>query len=221
MPLPEEPSRLERQTKRLRGWFCRYLAVRRQNEYHLTSAPQAVYCAGDSPACSAFAFNSQWVELSCGADGSQPIFSARTLKSIKCPLNFDASASGERSSCAVSFFITPLAGMVVEKRSAVHLTRWAVPVQRKGQRLTGLRTQFLLTHIVRSSRRRFVLRSHRTPDVNHPAVVHVHVIPVVNASPEDDHRTAMRFVRGIGKLTGDLFDMTAWHAGNLLAPGRV
>ena len=30
----------------------------------------------------------------------------------------------------------------------------------------------------------------------------------------------MRFVRGIGKLTGDLFDMTAWHAGNLLTPGR-
>ena len=57
-------------------------------------------------------------------------------------------------------------------------------------------------------------------DINHPTVVHIHVIPVVDASPENDHRTAMRFVRRIGKLTGDLFDMTAWHTGNLLAPGR-
>ena len=119
------------------------------------------------------------------------------------------------------FFITPLAGVVVEKRSAVHLTRRTVPVQRKGQRQpTGLRTQFLLTHIVRPAAAALSHATTEHQDVNHATVVHIHVIPVVDASPENDHRTAMRFVRSIGKLTGDLFDMTAWHTGNLLAPGR-
>ncbi|MNJ03913.1 hypothetical protein D3C81_1858610 [compost metagenome] len=30
----------------------------------------------------------------------------------------------------------------------------------------------------------------------------------------------MGFVRGIGKFTGNLFDMTARHTGDLFAPGR-
>ena len=102
-PLPEEPSRLERQTKRLRGWFLPLSGCSQAKRISPDFSACAVYCAGDSPACSAFALTVKGLRLSCGADGSQPILSARTLKSIKCPLNFDASASGERSSCAVSF----------------------------------------------------------------------------------------------------------------------
>ena len=119
------------------------------------------------------------------------------------------------------FFIAPLAGVVVEKRGAVHLARRTVPVQRKGQwQPAGLRTQFLLTHIVRPAAAALPHTTTEHQDVNHPTVVHVHVVPVVHTSTKDDHRTPVGFVCGVGKLTGDLFNMTARNTGNLFAPGR-
>lgn len=57
--------------------------------------------------------------------------------------------------------------------------------------------------------------------IDHPAVVHVHVIPVVNTCAEDNHRAPMRFMGGIGKFTGDGFNILARHAGNLLTPAGV
>ncbi|MNP40450.1 hypothetical protein D3C76_1340960 [compost metagenome] len=46
------------------------------------------------------------------------------------------------------------------------------------------------------------------------------MIPVVHTRTQNDHRTTVGFIGGIRKLTGDLFDVTPRHAGDLLAPGR-
>jgi hypothetical protein len=58
---------------------------------------------GVSPAAAACALMVSGLTPSCGAEGSQPMRSARTLKSIRWPLNWLASASGDSSSRAVSF----------------------------------------------------------------------------------------------------------------------
>ncbi|MNC17754.1 hypothetical protein D3C75_656450 [compost metagenome] len=55
--------------------------------------------------------------------------------------------------------------------------------------------------------------------VDHPPVVHVHVIPVVYPGPEDNHRPAMCLMGGVGELAGNLLDMTTRDAGDLLPPG--
>ncbi|MNS44774.1 hypothetical protein D3C72_772250 [compost metagenome] len=118
------------------------------------------------------------------------------------------------------FFITPLAGVVVEERSAVHLTRRAVPVEGKRQRQpAGLRTQLLLADIVRPAAAAFADTAAEDKHIDHPTVVHVHVIPVVHARTENDHRPSMGFMSGIGEFTGDLFNMATRYAGDLLAPG--
>ncbi|CPR40935.1 Uncharacterised protein [Salmonella enterica subsp. enterica serovar Bovismorbificans] len=56
--------------------------------------------------------------------------------------------------------------------------------------------------------------------VNHPTVIHIHVIPVIHSRAEDDHRTTVSFMGGLGKFTRNSFDMSTRHAGNLFAPGR-
>ena len=110
--------------------------------------------------------------------------------------------------------------MIVEKRGAVHLARWSVPIERKGQRQpAGLRAQFFLTDIVCPAATALPDTTAEDQHVDHPTVIHVHVIPMVDASTEDNHRTPMRFMGGIGKFTGDGFNILARHAGNLLTPG--
>ena len=110
--------------------------------------------------------------------------------------------------------------MIVEKRGAVHLARWAVPVERKGQRQpAGLWAQFFLADIVCPAATALPDTTAEDQHVDHPTVVHVHVVPVVNTCAEDNHRAPMRFMGGIGKFTGDGFNILARHAGNLLTPG--
>ena len=111
--------------------------------------------------------------------------------------------------------------MIVEKRGAVHLARWAVPVERKGQRQpASLWAQFFLTDIVCPSATALPDTTAEDQHIDHSPVVHVHVVPVVNTCAENNHRAPMRFMGGIGKFTGDGFNILARNAGNLLAPGR-
>ncbi|MNC55352.1 hypothetical protein D3C75_1048770 [compost metagenome] len=102
-PFPEEPSRLERQTNRLRGWLLPLSGCSQAKRISPDFSAWTVYAWGDIPTASAWALICSGLRFNCGADGSQPMRSARTLKSIRCPVNFDASASGESSSWAVSF----------------------------------------------------------------------------------------------------------------------
>ncbi len=86
------------------------------------------------------------------------------------------------------FFIAPLAGVIVEKRRAVHLTRRAVPVQRECQRQpAGLRPQLFLADIVRPAAAGLSDAAAEHQDIDHSPVVHVHVVPVVDPRAEDDH----------------------------------
>ena len=78
--------------------------------------------------------------------------------------------------------------MIVEKRGTVHLARWAVPVERKGQRQpAGLWAQFFLTDIMRPAAAALPDTTAEDQHIDHPTVVHIHVIPVVDASTEDNH----------------------------------
>ncbi len=82
MTFTEEPSRLERQMNRLRGWFLPFLVVLPQNGWNPLSGISP-YSHRIHPGFFRFASDSQRVSAYCGADGSQPMRSARTLKSIK------------------------------------------------------------------------------------------------------------------------------------------
>ena len=111
--------------------------------------------------------------------------------------------------------------MVVEIRGTVHLPRRTSPVQRERQRQpAGLRAQFLLADIVRPAAAALADAAAEHQHVDHSAVVHIHVVPVVHTGAEDNHRTAMGFMRRIGELAGDLFDMLTRYAGDLLSPCR-
>ena len=56
--------------------------------------------------------------------------------------------------------------------------------------------------------------------IDDTAVIHVHVIPVVETSTENDHGFAVGFFRIVGELSGDTDDVLARYAGDLLRPGR-
>ncbi len=79
--------------------------------------------------------------------------------------------------------------MIVKKRGAVHLARWSVPVERKGQwQPAGLWAQFFTGRHSVPSRHRFARHNREKISILIiPAVVHVHVIPVVNTCAEDNH----------------------------------
>ncbi|SSL82009.1 Uncharacterised protein [Klebsiella pneumoniae] len=78
--------------------------------------------------------------------------------------------------------------MVVEIRGTVHLPRRTTPVQGERQRQpAGLRAQFLLTDIVRPAAAALADAAAKYQQINHPAVVHIHVVPVVHPGAEDNH----------------------------------
>ena len=134
---------------------------------------------------------------------------------------FRRVCKGRKQLLGGQLLIAPLAGVVVEVGGAVHLAWRAVPVQREGQRQpAGLRAQLLLADIVRPAAAALPDAAAEDQHVDHPAVVHVHVVPVVHTGPEDDHRTTVSFVRRVGKFTGDFFYQISGDAGNLFAPGR-
>ena len=56
--------------------------------------------------------------------------------------------------------------------------------------------------------------------VDDAAVVHVHVVPVVQAGADDDHRAALGLLGVERELARHRDDLVARHAGDLLRPGR-
>ena len=101
-PLPLEPRRLERQTNRLRGQFFGSSGSSQDRRRVPSWSPATVAPTG-SPSPAARVTSSGLVS-SCGADGSQPMRSDRTLKSMRLSDSQSPSgASGEMISSTAIF----------------------------------------------------------------------------------------------------------------------
>jgi len=86
------------------------------------------------------------------------------------------------------FLVAPLRAVAVEEAGAVHLARWAVPVQAEGQgQPAALRTQFFLADVVGPAAAGLADATAEHEHVDQPAVVHVHVVPVIHRRADDDH----------------------------------
>ena len=121
----------------------------------------------------------------------------------------------------VERLVAPLVGVRVEGRGRIHLPRRAAPVEREGERQPArLRPQLLLADIVRPAAARLADATAHHQHVDDAAVVHVHVVPVVQAGADDHHRAAVGLLGVAGELARRRDDLVARHAGDLLGPGR-
>ncbi|MCG3189130.1 MAG: hypothetical protein LKCHEGNO_01398 [Burkholderiaceae bacterium] len=117
--------------------------------------------------------------------------------------------------------VAPLVGVRIEEAGAVHLPRRADPVEREGEHgPAGLRAQLLLADVVCPAAAALADAAAQHQQVDHPAVVHVGVVPVVHARADDDHRLAVRLVGVVGELARHRHDLLAPHAGDRFGPGR-
>ncbi len=139
---------------------------------------------------------------SCGALGSQPMRSARTLKSIRLPRVLVRVGQRREDLLHAELLVAPLVGVrVEERRCEFMLPRRADPVEREGERRpAGLRPQLLLADVVRPAAAGLADAAAHHQHVDDAAVVHVGVVPVVHRRADDDHRLAVRLVGVVGEL---------------------
>ena len=220
-PLPELPSRFERQTNRLRG----KLAGLSGSSQDILSAAGLQHADG--------------VVLRIGAGGRGVLHDLQRiglqLRRARQPahplgahVEVDQAARvfvrvGERRQdlLDLELLVAPLVGVRVEERRRVHLPRRAVPVERERERgPAGLRAQLLLADVVRPAAARLPDAAAHHQHVDDAAVVHVAVEPVVHRGADDHHRLAVRLVGVVGELAGDGDHLVGRHAGDLLLPGR-
>ena len=117
--------------------------------------------------------------------------------------------------------VAPLVGMGVEGRGGVLLARRTAPVQGERQRRpAGLRAQFLLPDIMRPAAAGLADAAAQHQHVDHAAIVHVGMEPVVHRRADDDHRAALGLFRVGGELARHLHDLVARDPGDGLGPGR-
>ena len=110
--------------------------------------------------------------------------------------------------------------MAVPEGGAVHLPRRADPVEGEGERLpAGLGPQLLLPDIVRPAAAAFAHASAHRQHVDDAAVDHVHVVPVVEAGADDNHRAALGLMRVLRELPCDRDHLVARDPGDALLPG--
>ena len=118
-------------------------------------------------------------------------------------------------------FVAVLAGVVVEEGRTGHLARGAVPVERESQRRpAGLRTQFFLAYIMAPAAAGLADGAAHHQHVDQAAIVHVQVIPVVQAGADDNHRAAFGIVRVFGELAGYLNHAFGRNASVFFLPFR-
>ena len=114
-----------------------------------------------------------------------------------------------------------LARVRIEEARAVHLARRTRPVQTKGQRCPAeLRTQLLLTHIVRPAATALSHAAAHHQQIDDAAVGHVGMEPVVQTRTDDHHAAATRVVRVLCELACHLCHQLGTHARVLLLPCR-
>ena len=95
-----------------------------------------------------------------------------------------------------------------------------LPVKAKRQRSpAGLRTQFFLADIVRPAAAALPYATAEDQHIDQPAVVHIHMEPVVHARADDDHRTTVGFFRVFSELARDADHLMAGNAGDFFRPG--
>ena len=91
----------------------------------------------------------------------------------------------------VERLVAPLIGVGIEGRGRVHLPRRTPPVEAEGERRpAGLRPQLFLADIMRPAAAGLSDAAAHHQHVDDAAVVHVHVVPVVQPGADDDHRAA-------------------------------
>ncbi len=117
--------------------------------------------------------------------------------------------------------VAPLVGMGVPGRRRVHVPGRTRPVESEGERLpAGLRPKLFLADIMAPAAAGLADASAHHQHVDDAAVVHIHVVPVVQAGPEDDHRLAVGLFGVQRELAGDRRDLLAIDAGDLFCPCR-
>ena len=123
--------------------------------------------------------------------------------------------------------MSPLTGVCVEERRAIHLTRWAVPVGGKRQWYPAcLRTEFFLTDVVTPTAARLTNTTTHHQHIDDATVIHIHVIPVVQCRADNHHALAVGLVGVLCKFTRDLnhhfgfdtrvFFLPFWRIGDVL-----
>ena len=118
-------------------------------------------------------------------------------------------------------FVAPLIGVRIKEARGIHVARRAPPIERERERRpAGLRTQFFLAHVMRPAAARFADAATQNEQIDDPTVIHVHVVPMVHRSADDDHRLALGLVCVIGKLARERDHVFGLHAGDLLLPFR-
>ena len=114
-----------------------------------------------------------------------------------------------------------LAGMRIEERCTGHLACRTMPVKRKCKRCpTGLRTQFFLSHIMAPAATGFTDGAAHHQHVDEAAVVHVQVVPVVQAGTHNHHGTALGIVCVLCKFTCHTNHQFRFHTGVFFLPCR-
>ena len=159
---------------------------------------------GSLPAASAALPTIERIRLECGADGSQPMRSARTLKSIRLPCHCLVRAVGERISSTRQRFVAPLIAVGIPVGRRVHLPRRAAQSSAKASGSpAGLRPQLLLADIMRPAAAFLTDATAHHQHVDDAAIGHVHVVPVIDPGAENDHRLPLVFSALLGEGAGD------------------
>ena len=121
----------------------------------------------------------------------------------------------------VERLVAPLIGVGVERRGRIHLPRRTAPVEAEGERQpAGLRAQLFLADIMRPAAAGLSDATAHHQHVDDAAVVHVHVVPVVQPGADDDHRAAAGLLGIAREFARHRDDLVARHAGDLFRPGR-
>ena len=123
----------------------------------------------------------------------------------------------------VERLVAPLVGVGVEGGGRVHLPRRAAPVEAERERQPArLRPQLLLPDIMRPAAARLPDAAAHHQHVDDAAVVHVHVVPVVQTGADDHHRAPVGLLRIARELACHRDDLIARHAADLFRPcGRI
>ncbi len=135
-PLPDEPSRLERQTNRLRGQF---FGLSGSSQRHLQRAGlqlfRATYRPGSMSRRLRPSGHRQRVGLAAAArKAASPCARRGRCSRSGCRPSPRSGAVGDRISPTVERLVAPLIGVGIEERGGVHLPRRTAPVEREGQR---------------------------------------------------------------------------------------
>ena len=159
------------------------------------------------------------LELWCGRQPAHALGAGIVVDEHAVPW---AGRCGRRDDLAdIERLVAPLIGVGVEARRRVLLAWRAAPVECEGERQpAGLRAQLFLADVVRPAAARLPDAAAHDQHVDHAAVVHVGVVPVVHRGADDDHRAAVGLLGVECELARDLDDLVALDAGDALGPGR-